>query len=291
MEQTVRILLALILMLLPGLVSADAISAEMVRISTPFYEPNFDNFEPPLGEYTYDVGWQGIPAATVKVKVEFDGLNYKISTKVKTVKFIDFFYHLRYQGEGLISAVDFSPIEAYIYHLENAREKISRLTFHADGNIESVRERKVGNDAPTLERLRFDPDNFTLDPFSAAFLVRSLNWKEGDVREFDTFNGKSRYLITLKCAGTSRIRIGGSYRDTLVLTPSIKNLTNPDSDKKFRSAKIFLSADKAREILKVESSVFVGKVTTKLESFVALPANRIRETLALRKEVKETRLE
>lgn len=239
------------------------IKAEDIRIFTPVYQPAFGQFDPPLGNYTYKVSWQGIPAATVNVKVARDGDVYRVITRAKTYSGIDIFYRLRYRAEGLISAIDLTPIRTEIDHRENSRHKVTKINFQPDGGIRAVRYRQ----GEQTDDLSFNPNNFTLDPISAGFLARGIEWKVGESKKFDTFNGKSRYLITLTANALTTINVVGKNREAWEIVPKVENLTNPSSDKKLRAAKIYLSTDKSREILQIVSSVFVGSVSTTMTGF------------------------
>lgn len=253
------------------------VRADMVRISTPIYLPSFNNFDPPLGEYTFSVSWQGIPAAYLTLKIDREKEFYRVIAEAKTIRAIEIFYSLKYRGESLLSALDLSPVRTVIFQQENSRVKDLDMTFEPNGFIRSVYTKK-GNPTEVLE---FNPENFTLDPFSSGFLARSQEWDIGTVREFDTFDGKNRYLITLRCTGSDTVDVEGVEREAWVIEPEVKNLTNPKNNKKLRSAKIYLSKDKSREILKLVSKVFIGSVTTSLESFVPYERTKKRTTLAL----------
>jgi len=244
------------------------IKAQDIKIYTPVYHPKFSDFEPPLGLYTYKVAWEGIPAATVNVEVEKLNDVYKVITTAKTYSGIDIFYRLRYKAEGLISATDLTPIQTEIDQQENSTHKFTRISFESDGGIRATRYRQ----GEQTEDLSFKKNNFTLDPVSASFLARGVEWKVGDSKQFDTFNGKSRYLITLTATSKTTLKVNGQEREAWEITPKIENLTSPDSNKKFRSAVIFLSADKSKEILKIVSKVFVGSVSTTLIDFAPLQA-------------------
>jgi len=258
------LVLAVAAMVVGGAHFAQAeIPAAAVQISTPAYTPLEGDFEPALGSYEYDVSWQGIPAATVNVEITQDGPRYRIVAAAETASAIDLFYRLRYRAEGIISALDLLPVRTVIDQRENSRHKNTRISFLESGEIESVRW-KSGKDT---EVIRFNPNNFTLDPFSAAFLARSLPWESGQVREFDTFNGKTRYLISLTAREKIRMTVNGTPRDVWVISPRVRNLTNPEKAGKLREAKIYVTADSSREILQIVSEVFIGSVTTKLASF------------------------
>ncbi len=250
--------------LVSPLLAEDEIKAEDIRIYTPVYQA-YSEFNPPLGTYEYKVSWQGISAADVHVTVERKADQYKVTTKARTYSGIDLFYKLRYKAEGIISAIDLSPIKTVIDHRENSKHKITQITFEKDGGIHATRYRKDNGSAK--EELTFNPKNFTLDPFSAAFLARGIEWKVGDSKQFDTFNGKSRYLITLTATQKKVIKVGGQQREVWEISPKVENLTSPSSDSKLRSAKIYLSTDTSREILQIVSSVFIGSVATTMTSF------------------------
>jgi hypothetical protein len=253
---------------LVGLAAADQIPVEKIEVSTPVYRPVYSEFEPLLGTYTYKVSWQGIPAATVTISVERDGLRYRLETTAKTYKAIDLFYRLRYQAQGLISAVDYLPLRSSFDTKENSRHKHAVITFLPDGTIHSVYKRK-GREAREVE---FNTNNFTLDPFSAAFLARSLKWEKGITRQFDTYNGRSRYLISLTAVEKVKMRVNNKIRDVWVVSPTVKKLNSSRKKNKLREAKIYVTADNRKEILQIISEVFIGSVKTKLISFV--PSNR-----------------
>lgn len=247
----------------PAVQADEHLTAEAVEVSTPVYQPDMASFQPQLGLYTYTVGWQGIPAASVSVAVEQEGAHYKFTVSAKTYSGIDVFYKMRYLAEAQISSLDFSPIRATFNQRENSRRKFTEIAFLENGDVHAFRKVK-GQDPQVIQ---FHPANFMLDPFSAGFLALSLPWDPGQTREFDVFNGKSRYLVSLTAVDKIQMRVNDEVRDVWVVSPKVLNLTNPASNKKLRQAHIYVTADEKREVLQVVSSVFIGSVTTRLESF------------------------
>jgi len=242
---------------------APVVEADTLVVKTPAYRPEDPDFKPALGTYSYTTSWEGIPAATLTVSISHEGNNYRVISTAKTVRAIDLFYKLRYRGEGLVMADDFRPVKSIFNQTENSKEKFTQITYMEDGEILSVRSEK-GKDAKVL---RFNPHNMTLDPFSASLLARSLNWEIGQTREFDTFNGKSRYLLSLTAEDKVKMKVNGEDKDVWIIVPKVKNLTAKSADKKLRSAKIYVTADNSRDVLKIVSSVFIGSVTTRLDGF------------------------
>lgn len=247
-----------------------------VEVSTPVYHAESGSVDYPLGTYHYTVSWQGIPAAEASISLEQDGLRYRVSTTAKTYSGVDIFYKLRYRAEGILSAVDFLPQKTSISQQENSRFKETEINYLNNGDINTVRS-QIGKETFSLT---FDPNNFTLDPFSAGFIARGLEWEVGKTAVFDTFNGKTRYLIELTALDKKTMTINGEDREVWLISPRVKKLTSTKADKKLRSAVIYMTADAKREIIKIESEVFIGTVTTKLDEFMPSTAPVQGATLA-----------
>jgi hypothetical protein len=235
-------------------------------VTTPSYEADLARFSPRLGTYTYVVSWQGIPAAWATATFAQRDGQYVIDASARTNSAIDLLYKLRYQAIGTLSSRDLSPISLLIDHRENSSIKNIEVTFPpGTGRISAVRTKVGSNDR---KEISFVSHNATLDPIGAGFLARSLSWSVGDTKTFDVFNGKSRYLISLSAIDRRVIDFNGEQKDCFVITPRVRNLTTTRAVEKLREAFIYVTADEFREVLKIESSVFIGTVLTELESFV-----------------------
>ena len=242
-----------------------SIPADQVSIQTPKYVPEKD-LAYQLGTYTYDVSWSGISAAEADFAVDKIGNEYQLSAVAKTLRPVSFFYRLLYSAKGILNAVTFQPIETSIDHRENSRIKLTKMKFLPDGKIEAHRENQTKGKEST-EDLNFNPENFTIDPFSAAFLARSIKWEKGKEAKFDTFNGKSRYLIKYIADKRDVLKVNGVDRNVWVVKPYVDKLTQPGSKKKLREAWIYVTDDAAREVLLIKSEVFIGTVKTQLIGF------------------------
>jgi hypothetical protein len=239
-----------------------------IKITTPLYKPQYDVFTPPLGTYTYDVSWQGIPAAEVKSTVAREGNEYRVTTSVRTLSGIDLLYKLRHKSQSVFSVETLRPLRFTMEQRENSRDKTVDVDFSPDGPIHARRTSKGGQDR---KELTLNTENFTVDPYTAAFVARSQPWSVGETKRFDTFNGKNRYIVELTAEGLQRLEVNGVMKDVWVVNPRVVNLSNNKPHEKLRKARIFVTADKQRDIVKVQSSVFIGTVTTELVSFEPLP--------------------
>ena len=251
----------------------DYIAPELVKVTTPLYRPADAKYRPKPGIYEYSVGWEGITAASCSLTIRENGDHFVIDAAARTYSGVDLLYKLRYEAHGIIDANNLSSISLAIDHRENSRHKMIDVQFAPNsGTISAVRQ--TGDINPAQKHVEFDPKNPTLDPIAAAFLARSLEWHVGDAKHFDVFNGKSRYFITLTAVGRKTIRFQGRERQVFVISPRVRNLTTTKPRSKLREAFIFVTDDEDREILRIESSVFIGSVSVDLESYSPLPESR-----------------
>jgi hypothetical protein len=255
----------------------DYISPNLVKITTPHYKPEDSSFTPRLGTYEYSVGWEGINAASASVTISRAGDSYIVDTAARTYSGVDLLYKLRYGAVARIAASTLTSESLVIDHRENARRKNIEINFSP--GLQSIHAvRSSGENADNKKVLAFTPENFTLDPIAATFLARSLDWKIGDTKQFDVFNGKSRYFISLTAVERKTIRYQGEARPVIVITPQVRNVTTTRPRSKLRQAYIYVSDDEFREVLRIESSVFIGRVITELESFTPADSREPRDS-------------
>ncbi len=258
-------------------------------ISTPKYSTAIDSFHPPLGTYKFSIKWGKVKAGKATIEVSRDQDFYNIHVRAKTLNTVNKFYKLRFRGETQLSANNLTPIKTKMYQRTNDRAKEIEITFHDDGEIESVRHKYKDKIKKKTEIRKLNTENFTLDPVSAVFIVRSLDWEKGVSRVFDVFDGKSRHLITITCAGKQKKDVLGETRETWVLVPTVKNITRGEDSSEVGAIKVYLSTDKAKELLIIEGDVMVGKIITRLESFTPLEAVAPSQVPAKKGEPKEVR--
>lgn len=178
-------------------------------------------------------------------------------------KLIDVFYRLRHTSESVFDARTLRPQQFSSHQRENSRERGSEIQFEEDGRIRSTNYKSGGETAS----LDFRSENLTLDPISAAFVARSLPVDQAREISFDVFNGKHRYLISFVVEGREQVAVGKKTYDAFRVVPSVQKLTDTEGEKRLQSAKIWVSADDSREVLKLESKVMIGKVSAKLAKF------------------------
>jgi hypothetical protein len=257
-------------------VYAQTASLQQISIKTPSYRPSFDLFQPREGRYQYEVSWQGIPAAEASITVTREGGTLRVTSEAKTYSAIDLLYRLRFHGESVLGLSSYRPSSYLVEQQENSKKKVVNVSFFPGGEVRATRTQS-GKEAVYDQ---FTTTNSVLDPVSASFLARSQPWRVGDAKEFDVFNGKSRYLITLTAKELRTMDVAGVQREVFVIVPKVVNLVNPAQGKKLREARIFVTNDAARDIVLIESDVFIGTVKTRMTSMDLAPLTTELQTAA-----------
>jgi len=227
-------------------------------------------FQPQSGIYYYQVAWNKINVGNARISVEQENDQYKIEIHAETNKKLDRIYKIRYRGESRISDDPISPIETKIHEKIKSTKKETTIEFQEKGAIRSTKTKsKKGKPIEKTQR-EIQTENFTLDPFSATFLVRRLDWEAGMEEVFDVFTGDDQYILELKCIQKKTIEIAGENRKAWEIVPELTNLDKKKQekeDKKMNDMWIYVSADESREMLKIKVALKIGSFRIVLEKF------------------------
>jgi Protein of unknown function (DUF3108) len=239
------------------------VSPDKVRVKTERYS-RIENFKIRTGELEYSISWNGISVASVKVVTRIIGSDLKVECSVSTSSVISLFYTLRYQAYSKLKLPSFEHGTTVLRQTENQKLKYTTIATTYNSKI-SQREISSYSWKSTKgeNSIKFRLENFTLDPLAAIFIARSLKWQLGESKSFDVFDGKTRYLVKLKLDSIepNKLNIAGiKSKELLVFIPTVYNLNKRERHKKLYTAKIYLSNDKFRDILKLESRVLLGSV-------------------------------
>lgn len=263
--KSLSVVLLLALLSEPLIALAEYIDPSKVELETEAYVPEF--FPSERGKYNYKVAWQGIPVARASIDVNNALLGenefLSVTAWAKTSGPVGLLYRLDHTSQSLINADTYEPLMFRSDELINRRKKGRFVSFGEDGKIYS-RRWKEGRKPQINE---FFTKNTTLDPISAAVIARSLPIEEGRHFAFDVYNGKHRYEISFEIKEKEEIRVGKEKRLAFKVVPSVKKLTDSRGERKLKSATLWISADDKREILKLESKVWVGSVTATMTGF------------------------
>lgn len=213
----------------------------------------------------YEASWNGIPVASALIQttpISIDGKGfYQVRVEAKTSKVLDLIWRMRDTIQSTFEAKSLAPSRFVFNQRENRR--ITETEARYDGtNKKWLVQRQRGR---KIRKFEFDSPN-TLDPITAAYLARSLDFNIGDQLFFNIFGGKSRYLLELEIEGREAIEIGSKKVDAFKITPRITNITKDGYAGRVREATVWISADEKRTPLMVASKVFIGTVYIEMVS-------------------------
>jgi len=184
----------------------------------------------------------------------------RVEALAHTGKAIDMLYRLRHRTLSVFKESTFESVRYSSRQTENSKERVRQVTFGRNGKIRA----KLFKNGEKEEVIEFKSSNRTLDPVAAAFFARSLPIKVGEKFSFDVFNGKHRFLITFDVVGRELLEESGSKRYAFKVVPQVKKLTDSKGEDRLKSATIWISDDEQRDILRLESRVWIGSVVAKL---------------------------
>jgi len=220
------------------------------------------DFKPRLGTYYYRVDFNNVSIGTASIVIDREGDLYKMQVLAQTIGMVERLYRLRYRGEALMNSEPVSSVETKMQQEVRSSEKDTTIKFQDNGTIKTTEIESKNGATVNYDVRRIQTERFTLDPFSATYLVRGLEWKVGAEKVFDVYPGKYQYELRLKCESMATIDVAGEKRNAFVIVPTVTNL-DPDkqaqaSKKKQVSTKIYVSADDLKDVLKIEASHTLG---------------------------------
>jgi hypothetical protein len=226
------------------------------------YTPRFHPFN--SGEKAvYHASWLGIPVASAEIEMQAlqqDGKKfYQVTVQAQSWRYLDLFFKMRDVIESKFDAETFHPSRYFFRQREN--RKVIDTTAVIDPSTKKwVVHRQEGKKPKDFEFV----SPYTLDPISAVYLARTLDFKVGDRLRLEVFGGKSRYLVTLDVVAKERVSVKSGEFDAFKIIPQVTDLSKSGYAKRVRQATVWISSDEKRTPLKIVSQVFVGSVNIEM---------------------------
>lgn len=241
--------------------------AKKVNIEELALDPEF---QPVPGIYYYDVFINRLRVGKATISVERDDQYYTIKVAAKSRKMVNSIYKVRYRGEVSMTTDPIRPMSADIEQQAGDKSRQISIDF-PDTNRVDVTETKLKKGVEVRQKeYSLESQNFIVDPFSAIFLVRSLDWELGMAEVFDVFTGKRQYELRLYCRAETTIEIQGQPRKVWEIQPRAFSVTDPKKEK-MSDFLLYLSMDEQREILMISGRPKAGTMNATLRKFTPLP--------------------
>jgi Protein of unknown function (DUF3108) len=233
--------------------------------SVPLYQPKILPFEAGETE-VYRASWNGmISVATAEVRTVptvVDGKKVvQVRVEAKTSKVLDLIWKMRDTISSTFDAKGLSPLRYTFNQKENSRVINTDARLDPTSKRWSVNRQQVGKRAKIYE---FESQN-TLDPITAVYLARSVDFKVGDRLYFKVFGGRYQYLLELFVEKKEPVTLeSGKTIEAFRVIPRIQNITKNGYASRLNDATIWLSADERRLPIKLSSKIVFGNVQLEL---------------------------
>jgi len=233
--------------------------------SVPAYAPKFYPYAE--GEKAvYKATWNGmIAVATAEIYTTPSIVSgkevYHVRVEAQTSKLLDFIWRMRDTISSTFDAKGLSPSRFTFKQRENSRIIDTDAHYNSSTNRWVINRQQVGKKTKKYE---FESLN-TVDPITAVYLARSLDYKVGDRLYFNVFGGRHRYLLELHVVRKEPVEmVSGQVIDSFRIVPRIRNATKKGYAQRFSEAAIWISADERRLPIKMTSKITFGNVYVEL---------------------------
>jgi hypothetical protein len=210
----------------------------------------------------YRAHWNGLisvaSAEVYTVPAVVDGRKvFQVRVEAKTSRILDLIWKMRDTITSTFETITLSPFHFNFSQRENSRVIDTDAHYNQTTKKWAVNRRQAGKRAKVYE---FDSEN-TLDPITAVYLARSVDFKVGDRLFFKIFGGRYRYLLELSVEQKEPVGLeSGKVIEAYRIVPRVQNLTKRGYAERFKEAAIWISADDKRLPIKMSSKILFGTV-------------------------------
>ena len=232
--------------------------------AVPVYQPKFYPFE--SGEKAvYRTSWNGlVSVATAEIYTTpstVDGKKvYQVRVEAKSSKVLDLIWKMRDTITSTFDAKSLSPSHFTFAQRENSKVIDTEARYNGPTKSWKVDRRQAGKKP---QNYKFDSQN-TLDPITAVYLARSVDFKVGDRLYFKVFGGRYQYLLELLVERKEPVELQTGRVEAFRIIPSIQNLTKNGYAERLNEATVWISADERRLPVKLSSKIAFGSVYMEL---------------------------
>jgi hypothetical protein len=244
--------------------AAHAQEPAKVPTSVPLYQPKFYPYG--TGEKaSYRASWNGVPVATAEIEttpITFEGKkSYRVRVDAKTSRGLDLIWRMRDTITSVFDAKSLAPSRFVFSQRENSRVIDTEAKFNQKAKKWAVNRWQEGKKPRVYD---FDSNN-TLDPITAVYLARSIDFNVGEKLFFNVFGGRHQYLLELNVERKEPVELeSGAVIEAFKLVPKLTNLTKEGYAGRMNEAAIWVSADERRIPVKFWSRMFAGNVYMEL---------------------------
>tara|TARA_Y100000588_G_scaffold383492_1_gene472935 strand:- start:474 stop:1202 length:729 start_codon:yes stop_codon:yes gene_type:complete len=206
-------------------------------------------------KFNYQLEFENIAAGnafiSIRENISEDTKTLKLKSKIKTNRFVDFFYKIRDEININMNFDDFSLIEV----INKIREGKYKKNHHAKVDMELMEI--IANDK------KQSISNKIYSPLSIIFSLRSKILKSDDTYNYKVYSSGKLKDIDISVIGKENIRTPYGVYEAIVLSP--KSIDGKSAMNNKGDMKIWLTNDQKRLPLKIEIKLKHGSILLLLD--------------------------
>lgn len=221
---------------------------------------------------TYNFGWNELVAATAEIRFDKNGEHLQLQGSGQTIGLVRTLWKFDVHHRAVADPATLRPITMHQVDEQRSKTVTTDVIFNRD-SLERIRTDTRSKKPPTPKRFSFAGRVF--DMHSALLYLRSQPLREGEVYRVVVYPATSAYLATLTVVAREPITIAAGTYPAIKLDVQLNKIGRKyelEPHKKFRRASVWISDDADRLLLRIEASIFIGKVFAELQS-VRFPDN------------------
>ncbi len=244
--------------------SSFAAAPDWEKTVSPLQRGDYPNPRPIVA--TYHFGWNDLVAAHAEIRFGKNDGRLQLVGTGGTVGLVRALWKFDVQHRALADASTLRPISMHQVDEVRSKTVVTDLTFTRD-SVERMRSDNKSKKAPKPKTFSFAGGIF--DMHSALLFLRSQPLHEGDVYRIVVYPATSPFLATLTVVEHAPLTVAAGTYPAIKLDVKLNKIGKKgelEPHKKFRQASVWVSDDSDRLLLRVEASIFVGKVFTELQT-------------------------
>ena len=215
----------------------------------------------------HEVTYYGILAGTMILDVQPYTLvngrkSYQFEMQAKTRSVFNAMYAA---DDSALNLVDYDTLvpTAYFVHIKESKQlKEARGFFDSAKKMATYWEKGKTKDNPEeIKKQEWEIPDYSQNVFSAAFYMRTFDWKEGDEHAFRVADAKENLIFTAKAIRKEKLRTDAGEFDAIVVKPVVhlQGVAKPVGD-----IFIWLSDDDRKYILRIEAKIRIGTLVSEI---------------------------
>jgi hypothetical protein len=209
---------------------------------------------------SYDFGWSGLKAADATARFSRNRGQLQLELTARTSGFARSLWRMDTQGLSVVNAKTLHPLKL------TQKETYARKTVDTTVDFTPAGPRRIRVITPP-DPTKPKPKTFkvgeTHDLHSALLFVRSQRLAKGDTFRICVFPGSSPYLADVIAGEPETVKAAGKDWEAIPCELKLREIEKDMSlapHPKFKRAKVWLSNDADRLLLRIEADVHIGTI-------------------------------